>query len=64
MYSQLELNMALIVFKSGGGFYYDASCHNDGPGSCSVEEKETVELHSKVKSSSLFRSNLASKVEV
>ncbi|PKU42531.1 hypothetical protein llap_7154 [Limosa lapponica baueri] len=30
---------------SGGGLDCNAGCHNDAPGSCSVEDKKTVDLH-------------------
>lgn len=44
--------MCLFLFKSvsGGGLDYNAGCHNDALGFCSVEDKKTVDLHAKSKS--------------
>lgn len=46
------VNMSLVSLKSvfGGGSVYNAGCHNDAPGSCSVEDEKTVDLPAKGKS--------------
>lgn len=48
--------MGLFLFKSlsGGALDYNAGCHNDAPGSSSVEDKKTADLHAKSKSQQLI----------
>jgi len=48
------MGLFLFTYVSSGGLDYHDGCHNDASGSCSVEDKKTVDLHAKGKSQQLI----------
>lgn len=43
------MNLFFLKSVSGGGLDYNDGCQNPAPDSCSVEDKNTVDVHAKNK---------------
>lgn len=48
------MDLFLLKSVSGGGLDYNYGCQNPAPESCSVEDKNAVDLHAKNQSQELI----------